>query len=96
LKRYKPLQRSQKPIKRITPKRAKERREYLKLNREYLKSHPICAVCKTAWSNQVHHIAGCIGPRLNDVSQWLAVCQGCHDRIGREGKWAREMGFRTL
>lgn len=56
--------------------------------------HPVCQVCKKAPSGQVHHIAGCIGERLNDVNNMLAVCQGCHDRIGREGKWAKTMGYR--
>ena len=96
IKRRKPLKRSTKPIRRRTLKRARQEREYDKLNPIFLREHPVCMVCWQGRSNQTHHIDGRIGARLIDFSRCLAVCQGCHDRIGREGKWARVQGFRTL
>ena len=64
---------------------------YRKLRDEYMIAHPYCECCGSA-STDLHHKK----PRryyLNDVSVFMAVCRGCHDKIHREDAWAREKGY---
>lgn len=69
------------PIKHRSDKRAKQEREYLKLNKEYLEAHPICEgriKCSGALSSEVHHAAGRIGKLLTDTTKFKALCHECH------------------
>jgi hypothetical protein len=91
MKRSKQLKRS--PLRRRSKKRARLVARYTPLATMYLKDHSWCQVCGKAPAFQIHHRAGRIGERLNDVSMWLAVCLDCHDRIHRHGAWAREQGY---
>lgn len=81
-----------------TPKRAAQERQYLKLNREYLEANPCCEVrdCHER-SSEVHHMGGRENERLLDVSLFLAICHGHHDRItnDKEG-WAIREGYSIL
>lgn len=44
-------------------------------------------------SRDVHHKAGRLAGNLIDQSTWMAVSRKNHDRIHRNPKWAREMGY---
>ena len=91
MKRSGPLKRKT-PMKRISDKRRKEGREYAKKRSLFLTQLPLCEVCMTANSTDVHHIAG---RGINYLSEdtWLATCRKCHDKIHREPIWAREKGY---
>ena len=86
------------PLRRISTKKRKQNEEYTKLRKAYLEEHPVCKVCESAPSTEIHHMRG-RGSRTNDVSTWLSVCRSCHYKIhyganhGYGPKWAREHGF---
>lgn len=77
-------------MRRNTPKRAKEQREYLKRSREWLDGQA-CAVCLSEWADndaanvqraeQCHHMRGRIGALLLDERYWLPVCAVHHHWI---------------
>ena len=82
----------------MSKKRSAQLKLYKGLREDYLKEHPMCAVCDTKASQDVHHKAG-RGPNMLEVDTWLAVCRQCHDDIhfgsmrGKGPKWARENGY---
>ncbi len=87
-------------IRRVSPKRAKQNRDYTKLRREFLIQHPVCELfCKVEGffvkSNQVHHVRGRSGALLCDTRYWLAGCSDCHPRRVHETQvaQARLLGF---
>ena len=84
------------PIKKVTDKRKKENTEYLKLNLAYLNEHKVCQVCTIKGSTEIHHVAGRRGKHLTDVSNFLAVCRECHNRIELNREWAYEKGYLKL
>jgi hypothetical protein len=76
---------------RLRPISAKRRRVgaiYTKIRQEYLTENPICQVCHCSSSSQIHHMAGRVGSKLNDVKDFLAVCFNCHRRIHDNPAWA--------
>lgn len=83
--------------KRIAPvseKQARRLKEYRKLRDAYMEVHRVCEVrgCNRP-SEDLHHML----PRayhLLDTDVFMAVCRGCHERIEREDKWARENGYK--
>lgn len=87
------------PLRRFTrlrptgKKRAKQLREYTKLRHQYLNEFPICQVCRRNRSMQVHHRRGRNGHQLLMTEEWIATCQDCHEKIHREGRWARAKGY---
>jgi hypothetical protein len=83
-------------IKRVSDKRAKEEREYLKLNKRFLKDNPNCAVFPALKSNQIHHKKGRIGNLLTDVRYFLAVSDQGHKEIEMNPIWAIKNGFSVL
>lgn len=99
MKRSKPLRRSNKPIRRVTPRRAKQKAEYSRKVRVFKRKYPWCVSCITLWlipirpTNDVHHKMGCEGELLLDQRYWLPVCRACHDWIEDHGRAARELGF---
>ena len=44
-------------------------------------------------ATEIHHKNKRHGPRLNDTSEWLAVCRENHERIENKKAWARQVGF---
>ena len=40
-----------------------------------------------------HHMAGRVGPGVNDPSVLLHLCGWCDDRITREPEWAKANGY---
>jgi hypothetical protein len=82
------------PVNKITPKRAGQVAEYVKLKREYLALYPVCEVpeCDLR-SVEVHHQRGKEGERLTDVNYFMAVCRPHHDEFTEHSKEAIEKGF---
>lgn len=77
-------------------KRAKQEREYLKLNREYLEEHPYCEVswmCCGLLATEIHHKKGREVDLLTNVRYFLAVCRMCHQYIELHPIEAKEKGF---
>lgn len=87
-----------KPVKinRLSKKRAMEYKGYSIVRKEYLDKNPYCEAripgC-TIQASEVHHKAGKIGAKLTDVSNFLAVCRSCHDKIEANPDFAKEEGF---
>lgn len=44
-------------------------------------------------STEIHHMNRRNGARLNDESEWLAVCRGCHQWIHNNPRAARAAGW---
>ena len=83
----------QKPIKQVSKKRAVENQEYSKIAREYKKSNPVCHVCLTNETTDVHHKKGKIGSLLCNTEFFLPACRECHNKIEENPKWAKQMGY---
>ncbi len=91
-----------KPMKQRSDKRVKDEKEYTRLRKEFLKEHPLCAVClwrknidltvRVCKSTEVHHKAG-RGKFYLRVGTWLAVCHGDHQSITNHRGWAEGLGF---
>src|SRR5690349_10510212 len=74
-----------KPIRKVSPQRAVENKEYARLRRDYLEAYPVCEVVEChRKSTQIHHMAGRSNELLNNVDLFLAVCDICHQRIHAE------------
>ena len=86
----------QKPISRVSARRAKEEKIYSKQRLSFLKLYPVCQAnlngCTTK-STDVHHKSGRTGYLYLDESKWLAVCRACHMWIETHPKEARQIGF---
>lgn len=80
-------------IRKLSPKRASQYREYLKLRAEYLAAKPICECCKWRPATDCHHQKGKIGAMLTNVAFFLSVCRECHYKIEHNPTWAKENGF---
>ena len=83
------------PLRQVSKKRAKQLRSYSALRKNFLADHPFCQVvgCKPRYSTQIHHRSHREGKRLNDVDNFVAVCDNCHNEIHQNPKWAREQGL---
>ncbi len=89
-----------KPLPRVTPKRAKQNREYSVRRKAFLGVNRICcAGPMLGWNNcsmrsdDVHHRAGRLGGNFLNESTWIAVCRSCHDYIHTHPKEARSLGL---
>ena len=93
------------PIKKVSEKRQKENREYLKLRKVFLQDpkNQICPV-KGIQTTEVHHKMGRIGyaddwARENgitlflDVRFWLAVSSPGHKLIELQPEWAKRNNY---
>lgn len=80
-------------IRKMSEKREKENKEYLILNREFLKDKKCqCKDCPNK-ATTVHHQKGRIGKLLCDIRFWLACCMDCHTEIENHPTWAYKMGY---
>ncbi len=94
LKRGDKPKKVRKPLPRVTPKRAKQNREYSVRRKAFLLAHPYCmAQCFGSRSCDVHHKAGRLGGNFLNESTWIAVCRSCHDYIHTHPKEARALGL---
>ena len=102
MKRRKALKRSQKrlkrsPLRRVSLQRNRELRRYYALRRAYLRAHPFCEAmvdtfCKIR-ADQIHHMNGRNGGKLNETFWFLSVCLPCHEWIENNKKEARKKGL---
>ena len=64
-------------------RRPQHRPQYGKLHQQLrelvLDRHPICTICRAAWSEHAHHLR----PDATSVSDYAAVCPACHWEIHR-------------
>jgi hypothetical protein len=81
------------PMRRVSPKRAIERRTYSALRKQYLAEHPWCELIPTLRATQIHHKNKCRGARLNDTSEWMAISYAGHRLIEDNKGWARANGY---
>lgn len=90
------------PLKKVSSKRSKELRLYAKLRKEYLDANPHCqvwlkenpnATAEAPLATDIHHVRGRWHGRLNDTTNWLAVCRESHEKIHRNPAWAYERGY---
>jgi len=81
-------------IRKLSVKREKENKEYLKLRAEYLAENTICEVkgCLSR-STDCHHRAGRTCRLLTDKNYFMAVCRKCHTKIEMEVEWSKKMGY---
>lgn len=87
------LKSKRRAIKPVSDKRKKQNAEYSVLRKQFLQEHPICQVCLSEESNQIHHMNHREGRRLNDQNYWLAVGPDCHRQIHDRPAWAKEKGY---
>lgn len=82
------------PVNKVSPKRAEQNKEYLKLRKEYLDLYPVCEVpeCNLK-AVDIHHQRGRSGDMLTNVSYFMAVCRKHHIEIENNPNWAKEQGF---
>lgn len=82
----------QKPIRKVSHKRAKQVAIYLKVRLEKLNEQPDCEVCGHP-AIEIHHKKGKIEELLYDKSNLLSVCRLCHQRIELNPEWAIKNGY---
>jgi hypothetical protein len=84
-------------VQKITPKRAAENVQYLKLRREYLTLYPVCEVpeCNLK-ASEIHHQKGRENERLLDTNFFMAVCHVHHQEFTENSKEAIEKGYSKL
>jgi hypothetical protein len=77
----------------VSPKRAGQVAEYVKLKREYMALYPVCEVpeCNLR-SVEIHHQRGKEGERLTDINYFMAVCRPHHDEFTEHSKQAIKDG----
>lgn len=80
-------------LKPISDKRRAQMRQYSTLRRKFLSQHPVCEICESARSWEIHHRGGRTGKRLLEVEEWLALCSRCHADVHAHGAKARVNGF---
>jgi hypothetical protein len=82
-----------KPIRRVSERRKLEEKEYSKLRKVFLEENPVCQAkrCKEA-ATEVHH-KGRRGKNYLRVELFMAVCRQHHDKIEKNGLWAKTMGY---
>lgn len=82
------------PPNKVSPKRAGQVVEYIKLKREYLALYPVCEVpeCHLR-SVDVHHQGGKEGDRLTDVNYFMALCRPHHDEFTEHSNQAIKNGY---
>lgn len=91
-----PVKRPRATLKRESPKRAKENRQYTEQRKAFLVAHPFCQIRTTHCTHHatdIHHRAGRLGAMLLDESQWLSTCRNCHQWTHQHSNAARELGF---
>lgn len=86
----------QKPIPKVSKKRAKQNRDYSKVRFEYLQQHPGCQIRQegcTGKANQIHHKKGRIGNLLTNPEYFIATCANCHAWAEKNPKEAKKQNY---
>ena len=81
------------PIRRRSKKRAGQERIYTTLRQRFIGANPVCMRCDTKRATDIHHRAGRTGQKLNDTTEWLALCRTCHTWIHEHPGQARAAGL---
>jgi hypothetical protein len=81
------------PLRRVSKKRAREGRVYTKKRRAYLEANSTCQICESDQATEIHHRAGRIGAKLNDETNFLALCRTCHRWVHERPSEARRLGY---
>lgn len=81
------------PLRKVSAKRQRELKVYSKLRAEFMESRPVCEVCESRPSKDVHHTKGRLGGNYLNVSTFKAVCRYCHLWIHAHPSLAREKGL---
>ncbi len=75
-------------------KRAKQEREYSKLRKVFLFTHPTCEILDCGCeATEIHHRKGRVGDLLTDERWFLAVCRAHHIYIELHPALAKEHGY---
>lgn len=81
-------------MRRNTPKRARQEREYTKLRRVFLASSPWCTYPDCGHpATEVHHRRGRVGALLTAVEHWSPLCHGHHVFVTEHPSEALAMGL---
>lgn len=82
------------PIKKEADSRKEANKEYKKIAKQFITTHPKCQVkgCSRP-AETIHHRKGRIGELLLDKKHFLAVCLTCHQKIENHSEWAKEQGY---
>lgn len=95
-KSFKVQQKPNKPIKKVSVKRAELNKKYLILRKEFLKEHPMCMVkgCEFQ-SRDIHHTYdGSDRSKYFLVTDtWMAVCRVCHSWIHEHSIESKNLGY---
>ena len=68
------------------------------IRRSYLKTHPLCEVCRREGryteAREVHHINPLADGGTHDANNLMALCKPCHSRITATegGRWGKPRG----
>ncbi len=87
-----PKKKEQKPIRKLSPRRAQQTAKYLKVRLEVLSEKPFCEVCGCA-ATECHHKGGRMEQKIFEKSNLLSVCRSCHQKIELNKEWALENGY---
>jgi hypothetical protein len=85
------------PANKVSPKRAGQIAEYVKLKREYIALYPVCEVPECDLKAvEIHHQRGKEGERLTDVNYFMSVCRKHHEEMTEHSKDAIDKGYSHL
>ena len=91
----KPIVSKQKPIPKISSKKAKLDKVYSVLREQFIKQHPVCQAnlngC-TLSATDIHHTKG-RGEYYLDSPNWITVCRACHNHIELNPTEAKILGL---
>lgn len=82
----------QKPIKKVSSKRAEQNKTYKMVRAMFLNDNYYCQRCRRP-ASEIHHKAGRNGERLNDVHNFMSVCRDCHQYIHAHPQESRQNGW---
>ena len=78
-------------IKPVSKKQQTRLQKYMILRNQYLLEHPICEVCNSAASTEIHHKSKRVGDNL--FKDFLATCRTCHVYIEEHPAIAKSKGW---
>jgi hypothetical protein len=79
-------------IARVSKKRLEEQKIYSEKRKAFLALHPVCQVCNSRKSREIHHMKK-RGKYYLDETTWLATCNLCHQMVHDNPSWARRLGY---
>lgn len=78
-------------IRRRSPKRAKQEREYKKLRDKWIEGKE-CERCGGE-ATEVHHAKGRLGALLTDTEHFVALCRACHSWVESHPAESKRLGY---